>query len=38
MAGAHRMWTKHNMFEQSVAVPLLVSMPSAPRRVVEGGS
>ena len=27
MAGAHRMWTKHNMFEQSVAVPLLVSMP-----------
>lgn len=36
MAGAHRMWTKHNMFEQSVAVPLLVSMPgqskSAPAR------
>lgn len=27
MAGAHRMWTKHNMFEQSVAVPLIVSMP-----------
>jgi choline-sulfatase len=27
MAGAHRMWTKHNMFEQSVAVPLLISMP-----------
>jgi arylsulfatase A-like enzyme len=27
MAGAHRMWTKHNRFEQSVAVPLLVSMP-----------
>ena len=27
MAGAHRMWTKHNMFEQSVAVPLLVAMP-----------
>jgi choline-sulfatase len=27
MAGAHRMWTKHNMFEQSVAVPLLVSLP-----------
>lgn len=36
MAGAHRMWTKHNMFEQSVAVPLLVSLPgqgkSAPAR------
>ena len=27
MAGAHRMWTKHNMFEQSVSVPLLVRMP-----------
>ncbi|MBK5291304.1 MAG: sulfatase-like hydrolase/transferase [Acidobacteriia bacterium] len=27
MAGAHRMWTKHNMFEQSVAVPLIISMP-----------
>ena len=27
MAGAHRMWTKHNMFEQSVAVPLIVSLP-----------
>ncbi len=27
MAGAHRMWTKHNMFEQSVNVPLLVRMP-----------
>ena len=27
MAGAHRMWTKHNMYEQSVAVPLIVSMP-----------
>ncbi len=27
MAGAHRMWTKHNMFEQSVAVPLIMSMP-----------
>ncbi|MBS1829307.1 MAG: sulfatase-like hydrolase/transferase [Acidobacteria bacterium] len=27
MAGAHRMWTKHNMYEQSVAVPLLISMP-----------
>jgi choline-sulfatase len=27
MAGAHRTWTKHNMYEQSVAVPLIVSMP-----------
>ncbi|MBM3782758.1 MAG: hypothetical protein FJW30_00275 [Acidobacteria bacterium] len=27
MAGAHRMWTKHNMFEESVGVPLLISMP-----------
>ncbi len=27
MAGAHRMWTKHNMFEQSVNVPLVVRMP-----------
>jgi uncharacterized sulfatase len=27
MAGAHRMWTKHNMFEESVGVPLLVRMP-----------
>ena len=27
MAGAHRMWTKHNMYEQSVAVPLIVSVP-----------
>lgn len=27
LAGAHRMWTKHNMFEQSVGVPLLVSVP-----------
>lgn len=27
MAGAHRLWTKHNMFEQSVAVPLLMSLP-----------
>jgi iduronate 2-sulfatase len=41
MAGAHRMWTKHNMFEQSVAVPLLISMPdrmqsrTARRELVE---
>ena len=27
MAGAHRMWTKHNMYEQSVAVPLLIGLP-----------
>jgi choline-sulfatase len=27
MAGAHRMWTKHNMFEQSVNVPLIVCLP-----------
>ncbi len=27
MAGAHRMWTKHNMYEQSVRVPLIVRLP-----------
>ena len=27
MAGAHRMWTKHNMYEQSVGVPLIISTP-----------
>ena len=27
MAGAHRMWTKHNMFEESVGVPLLIAVP-----------
>ncbi len=27
MAGAHRMWTKHNMFEQSVSVPLMIRTP-----------
>ncbi|MBI1356679.1 MAG: sulfatase-like hydrolase/transferase [Acidobacteria bacterium] len=27
MAGAHRMWTKHNMFEQSVNVPLIIRTP-----------
>ncbi len=27
MAGAHRMWTKHNMYEQSVRVPLIICMP-----------
>ncbi len=27
MAGAHRMWTKHNMHEQSVNVPLLIRVP-----------
>jgi choline-sulfatase len=35
MAGAHRMWTKHNMYEQSVAVPLVVSMPD---RIQAGSS
>ena len=34
MAGAHRMWTKHNMFEESVGVPLLMSMPG---RIAGGG-
>jgi arylsulfatase A-like enzyme len=33
MAGAHRMWTKHNMFEESVAVPLLISIPGGPNGV-----
>ena len=27
MAGAHRMWTKHNMYEQSVRVPLVIRTP-----------
>lgn len=27
MAGAHRMWTKHNMYEQSVSVPLIIRTP-----------
>ena len=27
MAGAQRMWTKHNMYEQSVRVPLLIRAP-----------
>ena len=27
MASAHRMWTKHNMYEQSVCVPLIVRLP-----------
>ena len=41
MAGAHRMWTKHNMYEQSVRVPLIVRMPdgqgagSAREHIVE---
>lgn len=34
MADAHRMWTKHNMFEESVAVPLVVSAPGE----VEAGA
>jgi choline-sulfatase len=35
MAGAHRMWTKHNMYEQSIGVPLIVSLPE---RIPRGGS
>jgi len=35
MAGAHRMWTKHNMFEPSVGVPLLISLPD---RLPSGAS
>ena len=31
MAGAHRMWTKHNMYEQSVNVPLIISVPGETR-------
>jgi choline-sulfatase len=31
MAGAHRMWTKHNMYEQSVNVPLIVCLPDETR-------
>ena len=31
MAGAHRMWTKHNMYEQSVNVPMIVSFPGRVR-------
>ncbi len=27
MAGAHRMWTKHVMFEESVRVPLILRLP-----------
>jgi|FLYL01.1.fsa_nt_gi choline-sulfatase len=27
MAGSHRMWTKHNMYEQSVGVPLAIRLP-----------
>ncbi len=27
MAGTHRMWTKHNMYEQSVRVPLIIRCP-----------
>ncbi len=41
MAGAHRMWTKHNMYEQSVRVPLIIRTPdldgagSAREHIVE---
>ena len=27
MAGAHRMWTKHSMYDESVNVPLLIRLP-----------
>jgi choline-sulfatase len=27
MAGAHRMWTKHNLYEESVGVPLMIRFP-----------
>lgn len=33
MASAHRMYTKHNMFEESVAVPLMISIPDGPKGV-----
>ncbi|MDZ7638932.1 MAG: sulfatase-like hydrolase/transferase [Bryobacterales bacterium] len=33
MASAHRMYTKHNMFEESVAVPLSISVPDGERGV-----
>ncbi len=37
MAGAHRMWTKHNMYEPSVGVPLLISLPDRlPRGTSKG--
>ena len=34
MAGAHRMWTKHNMYEESVRVPLIVGLPGG----IDAGS
>jgi choline-sulfatase len=33
LAGAHRMWTKHAMFEEAVGVPLLIAIPDGPRGV-----
>lgn len=33
MASAHRSYTKHNMFEESVAVPLMISVPGGQRGV-----
>lgn len=31
MAGAHRTWTKHNMYEQSVNIPMMISFPGRVR-------
>lgn len=38
MAGAHRMWTKHNMYEQSVNVPLLIGFEGRikPKTLIPG--
>ena len=33
MAGAHRTWTKHNMYEESVGVPLVICIPDGPKGV-----
>jgi choline-sulfatase len=33
LASAHRSYTKHNMFEESVAVPLMISVPDGARGV-----
>jgi len=39
MAGAHRSWTKHTMYEEAVGVPLIVCVPEGPtgvrREIVE---
>ena len=33
MAGAHRSWTKHTMYEEAVGVPLIVCVPEGPTGV-----